>query len=203
MCIRGVFPSCIYVVDSHRISIFAYFEKQSVTGFSWYQIQVRNKTDQVHTCDLRRVIFTLQYILILLTQCIESTWESSALPLKIYLVNLIMFLIPTFSSDLNLLIIPIFHLNPIFPPFDSWHWPLHFEAGRRNQSAQRNRGGPIMHLKATWSEETTSAINHPSSDSCLIVSTCILCWFIINFDQLQFFFIIFPAWLKFRQRNFC
>ena len=48
-CIRWVFSSRIYVADSRRDSVSTYFGKRGMTGFSWYQSQVRHKTDLILT----------------------------------------------------------------------------------------------------------------------------------------------------------
>ena len=53
--ICGVISSRIYVADLCRDSVFTYFGKRGMTGFSWYQSQVRHKTDLILTDNLNEL----------------------------------------------------------------------------------------------------------------------------------------------------
>ena len=111
-------------------------------GFFGIRARFANKTDQVHACDLKRVIITLQYtyrihtmMLSPLGNWLSSLWKSISLTFRSLIAPLLLewseFHLDSYSS-----------LDSIFPDLIFWNRLSHSEAGSRDQSAQRNRGVP-------------------------------------------------------------
>ena len=59
---RGVFFTRTYVTDLHRDSVFTYFGKQDVTGFSWYHSPVYSRRTSSYRLPEISNIYTAIYI---------------------------------------------------------------------------------------------------------------------------------------------